>query len=316
MKEAVLIIGYPGAGKSTQTEKYLLKGYDRLNRDLLGGSVADLLPRFEALIKHKSRGVVLDNLFTTVASRKPFIDLANKYRIPVNCVWVDTSIEDAQLNVCMRMLNKHGKLLSPEEISQSKDPGDLPPAVLFNYRKEFQRPTKAEGFANIEVAHFERQLDPSYVNKALIVDKDGTLTECASGAKFPCTVEDIRAIQGRGEILREFQDAGYKLLGVSNQSGVAKGQLTEARLQEILRETNRLLGVDIEWAYCPHSIPPIRCWCRKPMTGHGAQFIYRYKLRPSDCLMVGDSKSDQTFAERCGFKFINHDLFFTGKVKP
>jgi len=42
----------------------------------------------------------------------------------------------------------------------------------------------------------------------------------------------------------------------------------------------------------------------------GAYWIEKYKLDPSQCIMVGDATSDKTFAERCGFKYLHPDVFF------
>ncbi|MFX1286823.1 MAG: HAD hydrolase-like protein [Promethearchaeota archaeon] len=47
----------------------------------------------------------------------------------------------------------------------------------------------------------------------------------------------------------------------------------------------------------------------------GVQFIEKYHLDPSQCIMVGDMKTDQTFAERCGFQFINAQQFFAPQGK-
>ena len=50
--------------------------------------------------------------------------------------------------------------------------------------------------------------------------------------------------------------------------------------------------------------------CFKPMPGMGAEFIEKYKLNPSECIMVGDMTSDKTFAKRCGFQFMDAEEFF------
>ncbi len=68
--------------------------------------------------------------------------------------------------------------------------------------------------------------------------------------------------------------------------------------------TNEMLGMDIDYLFCPHQAYPQVCYCRNPMPGMGVQFIEKYKLNPSQCIMVGDMKTDQTFAERCGFQKI------------
>ena len=66
--------------------------------------------------------------------------LAKQIGAKISCYWLTTSLEDAQLNVCQRMIKKYGKLLSPEEIKRANDPNTFPPAALFHYRKVFQMP--------------------------------------------------------------------------------------------------------------------------------------------------------------------------------
>ena len=62
--------------------------------------------------------------------------------------------------------------------------------------------------------------------------------------------------------------------------------------------------------FCEHRAGPPQCYCRKPMPGLGAWFIEKYKLNPPQCIMVGDLKSDLTFAMRCGFTYVHPDVFF------
>ena len=110
--------------------------------------------------------------------------------------------------------------------------------------------------------------------------------------------------------LKKYQKEGYLLLGASNQSGIAKGILTEADAKACFDETNTQLGLKIDYQFCPHKVPPISCFCRKPGPGIGAHFIEKYKLNPVECIMVGDMGSDKTFAQRCGFQFIDESKFF------
>ena len=116
----------------------------------------------------------------------------------------------------------------------------------------------------------------------------------------------------RVDTRRRYRDAGFRLLGISNQSGVAAGHLTEEAALACIARTNALLGVDIEAEICPH--PAGRapaCYCRKPMPGIGVLFIERYQLDPARCLMVGDLDTDRGFAEAAGFRFVHADDFFS-----
>ncbi len=150
MSEVVMIIGYPASGKSTIAKEYFRKGYTYLNRDAVGGVILDLIPHLMKALKN-SENVILDNTFPTVESRKAFIECATlpdaTYQATITCEWVTTSIEDAQFNACCRMMERTGKILSPDEMKANKSPNLFPPVVLFKYKKELQRPTIAEGIA-------------------------------------------------------------------------------------------------------------------------------------------------------------------------
>lgn len=310
MNEIVLILGYPASGKTTVSQEFTENGYHRLNRDTTGGTVDALAMMIERDYNSGTHSFVLDNLFPTRASRAPFLAAGKKLGLPVRCVQMGTSIEDAQVNACIRMIRLHGKLLSPEQIRQSKNPGDFGPVVLFSYRKDFEEPEKKEGFAEIEHREFVRKWPADYTNKALLLDYDGSLRITKSGDKYPCTPADISILPGRKPKLEKFVKDGYKLLGISNQSGVAKGVLTHDECHSCFVETNRLLGLDIEIGFCPHRVPPLSCFCRKPMPGLAVQYVEKYKLSPSHCTLVGDMTTDKTCASRIGMKFIHSDIFF------
>lgn len=197
------------------------------------------------------------------------------------------------------------------KIKKSKDVGVYPPVVIYKYRKSFETPTAQEGFTTVEKLKFTRIMDKdTYTNKALILDYDGTLRKTKSGEKYPKTLEDIEILPHRTEKLKEYQEKGYILLGFSNQSFVSKGEITEEGAHECFTYTNKMLGVAIEYQFCPHPAFPQLCYCRKPMPGMGVHFIEKHKLDPSQCIMVGDMKTDNTFADRCGFQFIKADEFF------
>jgi len=306
----MMVLGFPASGKSTLTKGFVDKGMVSLNRDTEGGTIADLLPKMEQLLK-EGKDIVLDNLFPTIEIRKPFLDLAKKYGANVSCSHMQTSIEDAQFNFLNRMIEMRGKFLDPVEIKRDKSPNIFPPAVFFKYKKEFQKPTKEEGFQEVIKVPFARKDNPAFTNKALILDYDGTLRECINGnGKFPVEKDQIEIKPNCTKILKEYQKQGYLLLGVSNQSGVHKGELTNEKAHELFQHTNSLLGVSIDYVFCPHQSAPPMCYCRKPGSGWGVHFIHKYKLKRQDCIFVGDMTTDKTFAARCGFQYVDQAEFF------
>jgi HAD superfamily hydrolase (TIGR01662 family) len=319
MSDVVMIVGYPAAGKSSIAQSYVNRcvkmgeGYTYLNRDQVGGSVIALLPKMEVAIEN-GENVVLDNTFPTIASRRPFIESAKARGATITCDWLNTSIEDAQFNACMRMMDRHKKILSAEDMKEEKSPNIFPPVVLFKYKKEFEKPTMTEGFDLVAKREFNRTFPNSWTGKAIFLDYDGTLRDTISGAKWPCHPDDVKILPNRRETLDKYVKLGYLLLGVSNQSGIAKDNPVEKDAIACFEKTNNLLGLNIEYAYCPHRVPPISCFCRKPMPGMAVQFFYKYKLDPTKCIMVGDVTSDKTFAKRSHMKFIHADEFFEAKV--
>jgi len=305
-----MVCGPPASSKSTQTKLFVEKGFISLNRDTEGGTIPSLLPKMEALLK-QGKDVVLDNLFPTIEVRKPFIDLAKKYNNQIDCVFMNTSIEDCTFNVVQRSFNLIGKFPSPEAIKLAKHTNIFHPVVLFKYKKEFEKPTLAEGFSSVEVIPFIRKDDPTFTGKALILDYDSTIRECIGGnEKFPVSKDQIRILPKRKEVIQSYKDQGYLILGVSNQSGVAKGDLTYDKAVELFDYTNELLGIDIDYKFCPHQSAPISCYCRKPQVGLFVDFMLKYKLNRKDCLFVGDMTSDKTFSTRAGIKYIDQKDFF------
>ena len=310
MSEVVMVLGPPASGKSTLTKELAKKGHVVLNRDTEGGKIVDLLPKMEVLLNDK-KSVVLDNLFPTAEVRKPFIELAKKHDVPIHAIVKKTSIEDATFNFVQRAIGILGTFPEPELIKKSKHPNVFPPTVLFRYKKEFQEPTTEEGFGVVSKSAFVREDDPAFTNKAVIVDYDGTLRECINGNdKYPVSKDQIQMKANRKEVLQAYKDKGYILLGCSNQSGIAKGELTAETAKELFDFTNQQLGLDIEYRFCPHQSAPISCYCRKPQVGIGVEFMIKHKLNRKECIFVGDMTTDKTFATRCGFQYVDQAEFF------
>lgn len=305
-----MVCGAPGSGKSTVTKDLVERGSISLNRDTEGGTIVALLPKLESLLKD-NKSVVLDNTFPTIEVRKPFIELCKKYSTNISCKLMGTSIEEAQFNVVQRAIKLTGHFPTPELIKKEKHTNIFPPLVLFKYKKDVQKPTVEEGFSEVTTIPFVRRDNPEFTNKALIVDYDGTLRECINGNdKYPVTKEQIELKSNRTKILQAYKDKGYLLLGVSNQSGVAKGELTYDACNELFKHTNKLLGIDIDYRFCSHQSAPISCYCRKPMSGLFVEFMLKYKLNRKQCLMVGDMKTDETFSKRAGIQYVDQADFF------
>ncbi|MCB9523168.1 MAG: HAD-IIIA family hydrolase [Myxococcales bacterium] len=312
--EAVVILGPPASGKTSRVQPWLDQGYERLNRDERGGTLAGLLAPMEAALGRGQRRFVLDNTWPTVESRAGLMTLARRHHLPVRCVWVDATVEQCRLFAARRMIQRHGRLLDADEIMAEgkRDPNMLPPVAIDRWFHRFEPPTAAEGFAHIERVPVAVTWGPEYTHKAVFLDYDGTLRDTPRALRrpFPKRPEEVEILPGRVEKLAALQAEGWILVGVSNQAGVALGQLTEAQARECIAHTNRLLGVPIDAEIAPGPAGPPVDFTRKPMPGLAVHFIEKYRLDPGRCVMVGDRDSDRAFAQGAGLKYLDAADFF------
>jgi aryl-alcohol dehydrogenase-like predicted oxidoreductase len=299
--EIVLVMGLPGAGKSTVAQTLVAKGFARLNRDESGGTLRALLPDLERLVNEGRTQIVLDNTYMSRASRARVVHAAAQLGLPVRCVWLSTSIEAAQVNAAWRMVSRYGRLLGPDEMRQitKRDVTAFPPRVQFRHQRELEPPDASEGFSRIETIAFERTQDASLTNKAVIVWFDATWSAQNEGA-----------LVERGAVLRRYQDTGWRLLGLSWRPEIADKTLTEEQADAGFMRLQEMLGVSIDVLYCPHGAGPPVCWCRKPLPGLGVVFIQRHELDPDQCIYVGSGPQDPGFARRLGFRYREANEFF------
>jgi aryl-alcohol dehydrogenase-like predicted oxidoreductase/predicted kinase len=297
--EIVLIMGLPAAGKSTVAQTFVAQGYMRLNRDEGGGSLKQLLPALDRAVDAGSTRIVLDNTYVSRKSRAAVVHGAAKHGLPVRCVWLSTSVEEAQVNAATRMLSKYGRLLGADEIRRAtkQDVSAFGPTVQFRYQRELEPPTEAEGFSTIETMTFERRGDPSFAKRALIVWCDGVLRAGRSGD----AALDIFA--ARGEVLRRYQADGWNVCALSWQPEIAEGTMTAEQADAQFARLQEALGVTMDVLYCPHGAGAPDCWCRKPLPGLGVLLIHRHQLDASQCVYVGAGPQDPGFARRLGFGY-------------
>jgi HAD superfamily hydrolase (TIGR01662 family) len=308
-----IMVGMQGSTKSTYV-KALKEGDPNLvvlSRDAEGGSLADLLPKVEgAVVAGKS--VVIDNTHLTREIRKPFIEIGKKYGVRLVGVYMNANMEDCQIRALHRVFSKYKTLfMNGVGLGDRMDPHVFKPAVLFSARKNLEPPTAEEGFDIVNVMNVGGMTwdTKTYKNKALFLDIDGTIRDTENlEHKYPVKPDDIVPLvdpKKMREVLDKYRSRGYKLIGVSNQSGVAKGVLTEYNARKLMNKTREMLGyTDLEFPiyFCPHQSVPVSCYCRKPQSGLGVLMIEQHELNPAECIMVGDQKTDETFAKRLGFK--------------
>ena len=137
---------------------------------------------------------------------------------------------------------------------------------------------------------------------AIFLDRDGTLMRDVDYCSHP---KDVHAFPGASDALRSLKDAGYKLIVITNQSGIARGYLTEKDYRAVERELERQLGPNLIDAtyYCPHS-PGGGCSCRKPEPGMIRQAATDHRLELAKSFFIGDKESDLACGRAAGTKTI------------
>lgn len=136
-------------------------------------------------------------------------------------------------------------------------------------------------------------------NKAVFIDRDGVINE---ERHYVHRIEDFVVLPGVVEGLKLLRQAGYRLVVVTNQAGIARGYYTEADMQRLHAHMRGLLadsGVAIDAIYhCPHHplgenpAYAVECDCRKPAAGMLFAAARELDLDLGASVMIGDKSSD------------------------
>jgi D-glycero-D-manno-heptose 1,7-bisphosphate phosphatase len=149
------------------------------------------------------------------------------------------------------------------------------------------------------------------MHRAVFLDRDGTVNVEVGYLR---DLADLRLIDGAGAAIRLLNEAGLKVVLVTNQSGVARGYFPESLVNEAHVRLDRMLreeGARIDAVYyCPHhptagnSSYTVACDCRKPGTGLIDRAARDLDIDVKRSYMVGDKWSDVELGQRAGARSI------------
>jgi len=141
----------------------------------------------------------------------------------------------------------------------------------------------------------------------IFFDRDGTVNVEVDFLRDP---DELEIIPGVAKAIREANEMGIRVFIITNQSGIARGFLTEKDLERVHERLSAILssaGARIdEIYYCPHhpeyGRPPynISCNCRKPNTGMLKTAARKYGIKLSKSFVVGDRCVDMKAGENAG----------------
>jgi D,D-heptose 1,7-bisphosphate phosphatase len=149
------------------------------------------------------------------------------------------------------------------------------------------------------------------MRKAIFLDKDGTVIE---NVPYNVDPRQMRFLPGSEQGLKRLSEAGFELVVVSNQAGVARGRFPEEALREVAKRlVEMLVGAGCNLAgfyYCPHhpegSIAKyaLECDCRKPRTGLIRRASRELNIDLEGSWLIGDILNDIEAGNRAGCRTV------------
>jgi aryl-alcohol dehydrogenase-like predicted oxidoreductase len=275
--DVVLVMGIPGAGKSRVAVEYVARGYLRLNRDERGGSLREVAEALDEALSSGVRRVVLDNTYLTRAARSYVVETASRHGLPTRCLWLDTPLAQAQVNLVERLLDRFGSLPSPEELrgQARREPGLLLPTSQMRALRELEPPSTDENMVGVEQLLFART--------RTVEGRIGTFI-AAAALKQPGWERALeQADPGAPHLVFDWSPGG-----------------TIDALADCVARVSATVSGPVESALCPHGAGPPSCWCRPPLPGLVLAFARARGVNPSRSILVGTGPAHRTFATTLG----------------
>lgn len=144
---------------------------------------------------------------------------------------------------------------------------------------------------------------------AVFLDRDGTLMRDVEYCRDPKQVE---IFDGVPQALRRLKDAGFRLIVITNQSGIGRGYFSESDYRAVEAEVQRQLPMIDATYFCPHQ-PGDECACRKPKPEMILTAQREHQLDLAYSFLIGDKPLDADCGRRAGVRTI---LVRTGLELP
>lgn len=141
-------------------------------------------------------------------------------------------------------------------------------------------------------------------NRAIFIDRDGTINLDVHYLDDP---DKFEMYPGVGEGVKKLKDSGFKVIVITNQSGIARGYFTEKQLSDIherMKKEFQEFDVMLDGIYyCPHH-PDDNCNCRKPNTGLFEKAIREHNIDVKKSYMLGDKILDVGAGKKIGARTV------------
>jgi hypothetical protein len=228
------------------------------------------------------RRVVLDNTYLTRAARSYAIDAAGRQRVALRCVWLDTPLAQAQVNLVERLLDRLGSLPTPDELRllARREEGVLAPTSQMRAVRELEPPATDEGFAAVERLAFVRKAP----DRAAV----GVFVAAAA----------LREPGWKHALEQGAPDAPHLVFDWTPDGSV------DGLAPDVVRLAAEVSG-PVESAVCTHGAGPPRCWCRPPLPGLPLAFARAHGIDTSRSILVGAGPAHRTLATTLGARYVS-----------
>lgn len=138
--------------------------------------------------------------------------------------------------------------------------------------------------------------------RAVFLDRDGTIMTDVEYCGDP---QLVHVFETAPEALRRLRDAGYKIIIITNQSGIGRGYFTEAEYRAVEREVERQVGPGvIDGTYFCRDLPDSGSKRRKPEPGMIFEAQRDHQIDLGRSFMIGDKQIDAECGRRAGLRTI------------
>jgi D-glycero-D-manno-heptose 1,7-bisphosphate phosphatase len=163
----------------------------------------------------------------------------------------------------------------------------------------------------LQNSRIQQSAAKAMLDRCVFLDRDGTINEEVNYLSDP---DQLRLIGGAAEAIKRLNGGGFKVVVITNQAGIARGYFSEATLQQIHRELEKMLRaqeahIDAIY-YCPHhptagiGVYKIDCNCRKPKPGLLERAARELNLDLRQSFVVGDKSADLQAGNAVGCRAI------------
>ena len=136
--------------------------------------------------------------------------------------------------------------------------------------------------------------------KTIFLDRDGVINK---DINYLHKIDDFEFIDGIFDVCLYFQSLGYKIIIITNQSGISRGYYTESDYQKVTQwmlNQFKYKNINIlDIFHCPHG-PDSNCDCRKPKPGMFLKAKAKHNTDMEKSWMIGDKERDTIAANSAG----------------